>query len=682
MILTQENRSIETFGEIKKQKFTIKQNRKSFRVLVGTLYSDKVGAAIREISANSFDSHIRAGKKDIPFDVYLPSQFEPTFIVRDRGVSMTHEFMMERYSCAFDSTKDNNNEEVGALGLGRLVLLSLSDSYIATCFLDGEKRVYSVFIDEDGEPCIAPLTKEPTDEENGFMVEVAVDPNLANSFDEKAQDIYQFYKIKPNIKNRDDFQVIENKYIILDETGDFGLRGNGFDSIGIMGCYSYPIDANSIPGLDDIHRKILESGLMVHFNIGEIDVSANRQSLHYNKTTIESIKNKLNLIVEKIKPVILSHFINQNGLGKLALYNDLFDDSGKLHAISSLAREFLKDLKIENSLNFDNFEVETYSWDNWKSKIKKSISKSFYFSKDMIFVYCDKKSHKRRRAKKFFDDINNRNKKLVFIEDAGVDDSFELFKKQYEIDIQNDFVKSSTLPFDAPVSNDGSGKKFKTLVYICGYYSTPLKNRWAEQELDPNDNIIYVLRTGYYINGNISSSEVKNLKDNIVKLRNLTGEQNIQVYGLTARELKHKKSHWREFYSYLKEESNNWVKKQEEKIAVWNYKKENYSDFPDERLKKIKINKNTLCADILKEYKEITAELQNFDPNNVYETKDFSKIKTNKYKYTTSILKEKYPLLFAISDTYYTPKGTWKDLEKYVNEKETKIDVDNSEDKE
>ena len=65
--------------------FKIKNSAAAFAVLSSSIYSNKIRAIIRELSCNAYDSHVAAGKADIPFHIHLPSTFECYFSIRDFG---------------------------------------------------------------------------------------------------------------------------------------------------------------------------------------------------------------------------------------------------------------------------------------------------------------------------------------------------------------------------------------------------------------------------------------------------------------------------------------------------------------------------------------------------------------------------------------------------------------------
>ena len=88
-------------------------------ILSDGLYSNKILAVIRELSTNAYDSHVDAGVADRAFEVHLPTRLEPYFHVRDYGTSMTHDQCMTLYTTYFRSTRNDSNDAVGCLGLGK-----------------------------------------------------------------------------------------------------------------------------------------------------------------------------------------------------------------------------------------------------------------------------------------------------------------------------------------------------------------------------------------------------------------------------------------------------------------------------------------------------------------------------------------------------------------------------------
>ena len=76
-------------------------NSKAFRVLSDTLYQNKIGSIVREISCNALDGHIANGNRDVPFTIHMPDAFEPWFSVRDYGIGLSPDAMAEVFTKYF-----------------------------------------------------------------------------------------------------------------------------------------------------------------------------------------------------------------------------------------------------------------------------------------------------------------------------------------------------------------------------------------------------------------------------------------------------------------------------------------------------------------------------------------------------------------------------------------------------
>ena len=110
-------------GAQESARLQIEANGKAFKELISGIYSDKTYAIARELIANAWDAHVLAGNENTPFDLHLPTVFDPTFSIRDYGTSMDHNTVMTLYRTLFRSTKDDpnspdSNKFVGKFGLG------------------------------------------------------------------------------------------------------------------------------------------------------------------------------------------------------------------------------------------------------------------------------------------------------------------------------------------------------------------------------------------------------------------------------------------------------------------------------------------------------------------------------------------------------------------------------------
>jgi len=281
--------------------FKIKATAKSFRILADGLYANKIRAVIRELSCNAYDSHVAAGKTETPFDVHLPNSLEPYFSIRDYGVGLSVNEVTNIFTTFFESTKTGSNDFVGALGLGSKSPFSYTDNFTVTAIKDGIKGVYTAFINEHGVPSIALMAQEETTDPAGVEIRFAVENQYDFSdFCQEAIFVYRTFKHKPVVSGNSRFKFDNFEYETRDIVPGVHVLTKAHNSAAIMGNIGYPIripDSNQTLG--DL-RSLLLCGLVMEFEIGELDFQASREGLSYIPMTVEAIKRKLEQLRDQL----------------------------------------------------------------------------------------------------------------------------------------------------------------------------------------------------------------------------------------------------------------------------------------------------------------------------------------------------------------------------------------------
>lgn len=296
--------------------FTIKANGKAFKVLIDGLYADKIQSITREIWSNALDAHAMAGCTDRPFEVSFPTAFDPSFRVRDYGVSLTHDQVMHLYTTLFESTKEDTNDQVGKLGLGSKSPFAYTDSFSVTVVLDGQKRFYAAMIGADSVPTINFMGVEDSDEENGVEVAFPVDKRDVDAFARAAKRVSHGFDVKPTVTNMgsDQFSGWPELPVLMTGEGWKMLRGNidGYRSQAYakMGCVLYPLNANAMGDITQDERDILNHTFVIDFGIGDLEITASREELSYgrNEPTIPSIRARVGAIIEELKATAAKRF--------------------------------------------------------------------------------------------------------------------------------------------------------------------------------------------------------------------------------------------------------------------------------------------------------------------------------------------------------------------------------------
>jgi hypothetical protein len=289
--------AFETANLTETRDFTIRASGKAFKILIDGLYADKVAAVIRELCTNAYDAHLAIGKGDVPFVVRLPTIFDPTFKVRDFGVSMTHEQTMRLLSTVFESSKDTSNNQVGAFGLGSKSPFSLVDSFTITVWKDGERRVYTAYFAKDGVPSIALMDRQPSTEPQGVEFQMTIEQKDVTGFRDKAASILQWFPTFPKIEGN---QITLMKPVTLASGKGWQLLQSHGGARARQGCVVYPLSASSISQLPPEYVALLNAPLLIDFPIGSLDVAASRESLSYDAPTCANIVARLNSVSKDV----------------------------------------------------------------------------------------------------------------------------------------------------------------------------------------------------------------------------------------------------------------------------------------------------------------------------------------------------------------------------------------------
>lgn len=284
-----------TMGLGKSTEYQISTNGKAFKIMSDTLYQNKIGSIVREVSCNAIDSHNESGKGDVPFEVHLPDMYEPWFSVRDFGLGMDDESVRVNYCTLFLSTKDNSNDSIGAFGLGSKTPFAYTDSFTITSIFNGERRTYIAAMGADGTPSVTEMSFDQTDECNGLEIQIGVDSADFNKFRNELSDQLQFFKVKPIVLNGKGFKFNELPEVFnsYGKVNILAAHHNSSTYI-IQGGVGYPLDFSQIRDKFTSDEfgfaySLFNRGCYLQFDIGDIEVTPSREGISYKYHTIKNI---------------------------------------------------------------------------------------------------------------------------------------------------------------------------------------------------------------------------------------------------------------------------------------------------------------------------------------------------------------------------------------------------------
>lgn len=318
--------------------FAIRTNAHAFKMLSSGLYSDKIGAVLREIGCNAADAHKLAHTPALPFEVKLPNRLDPEFWVKDWGPGLSPEDIEGLYTTYFSSSKQSSNDFTGAFGLGSKSPFSYTDSFTITSCFEGRQRTYSAYLGNDGCPAIMLLDDAPTSPEwsHGIKVTFPVKREDMNPFSVKAKQIYRWFDVMPTILGAPAITPWGRKrdgvnFFIPEEATIPGV---------LMGNVWYPLDSTRAGDL------LTCLDVTLKLDIGEVEVAASRENLQYSPDSVKALEKRVALAEKELVASLLDE-LNKLGLntweGKCAART-------RLEALTDGGSWQLKDILIKHGV--------------------------------------------------------------------------------------------------------------------------------------------------------------------------------------------------------------------------------------------------------------------------------------------------------------------------------------------
>ena len=579
--------NIERSGEMLESSFGISEGNEAhiLMILRDKLYSDKIGAVVREYSTNALDSHVEAGKPDVPIQIKLPNDMEPMFCVVDDGVGLSEEEVRNIYVQYGASTKRNSNSVIGQLGLGCKSAFAYADNFNIVSRKEGKKKTYSAYLDETKCGKVALLVEEETSETDGVEIQIPVRKQDFHNFKDTVKDKLKYMTPLPEV---DGHQLKEEITYSLETTingNRVGLReGHGRSNL-VMGSIAYPFDFSKICGSSAIPEDIREmirsingKRYDVYVNIGDVDISANRETLEYTDRTCVTIANGLNGLIEVVKKEL------KDKLDKCTTLKEAKEFATKN---TNLAKQYGFKLDEWNNKTFDlnllksfwvdgstfaiplgggapiakNYNCTITEIDLWYNRAayadRYQISISSYDHKKLFFE-VDNTSAWKSKVSRWIRENNSAYKGINYNSFFGVNfhndtDAKEAFFKKYGLN-DYEWLKVSDLKLTkAPRKKNGDGSIKRMSHHGKMFTLKPSDQRLSTVKSEDWERITGGVSKGrkYYVeldrfkitgNSKVDPSTI----DNLCKLLKAKGRdiQPCDIIGIKTAHIKHRHSGW------------------------------------------------------------------------------------------------------------------------------------------
>ncbi len=290
----------ETQGVIKEKAFGIGNVGLIFEILRSKMYRDPISAIVREISCNARDAHREVGKADLPIEITLPNNFQPKLKIKDFGPGISPDRMENIFIQYANSTKRNDNLQTGGFGLGSKSPFAYTDTFVIVTVVDGIKRSYNAYIDESREGRMALFSEEQTQDPNGTIIEIPVKRQDIRAFEKSVLSLTQFFNPLPILKGVTPAPVYPEHVELLKGTNWFlDTKGDEKATAIIDGIeYSFV----EMPLKENI--EVLNLPIRFIFGIGELSLSASRDTIHFDEPSLTLIKKRTVQCATEIKELL------------------------------------------------------------------------------------------------------------------------------------------------------------------------------------------------------------------------------------------------------------------------------------------------------------------------------------------------------------------------------------------
>lgn len=409
----------QTKTELDEKFFSIADPAFIFDLLRNKIYSNPIAAVCRELTCNALDAHREVGSGLVPIVVNLPNYDEPYFKVKDFGPGISPNRMDDIYLKYAASTKRNTNDQIGAFGIGAKSPFSYSDSFTIVTNHNGKCYNYAAFIDESRIGKLILLSETDTADPNGTEIIVPVKAGDFHTFNTSVEKCTRHWQVKPKFTGSTIEYKTVGSVINTDKWFVSSVRESYYEQKikVLVGEIEYSLESVSVKGFADISiLSLVQSDLYLKFQVGEVSLAANRESIFLDPQTKQKISERLALVREEFVSIIQSRV---NSLPSLWEANCFVNsDLGNLCRDEKIIEQLTwNGAKITPSFTVDSGAYAVYEFS--KSKSGRFSSTEKYNRRSVSRIVCRKDAlitiHDCGTA-----DPSTRHIKKFFEEDAGI----------------------------------------------------------------------------------------------------------------------------------------------------------------------------------------------------------------------------------------------------------------------
>lgn len=346
MIINTEKSNVQVIGDIREFKTSIDPKNLEYitTLLSSNLYSKPEQSFIREIVSNAWDSHVEAGTIDTPIIIKFTKIGNNTEVtIRDFGTGLSPERFQEVYCNIGSSTKRESNEFIGGFGIGKYSSLACSNTVYITSYYEGKAYIY-VMVKSGNSITTNLVIEKLTEEKNGVEVTIKNIDCIAPYV--KALNYIVFF---PNVFI--DGVTNDINTTKIKKFNNFAVASKVIDTKILLGNVLYPCAEKQLSKESrDFLYNIEDSGIVIKFNVGELNITPNRENIIYTRDTLDKIEKKIQAakieLDNLVKAKCVKDYKNLYDYWKISYYPIIYDP--------------IEDNYIINTKRWCNYNVKGY----------------------------------------------------------------------------------------------------------------------------------------------------------------------------------------------------------------------------------------------------------------------------------------------------------------------------------
>jgi len=287
-------------GEKKTMGFAADAASHLAELMSNSVYSDKYGSIIREVTSNAIDATREAGSdKLVEIKIESAAQMSnqvSTLKIRDYGVGITPDRMDNIFTQYFASTKRDTNEQIGGFGIGAKSPFAYTPLFFVETHTDGVTRKYILEKTESDRTCTL-MEEYEEDAESGTCITIPIQDTAAEK-----QFIKAIKKQLVFLSNRVTIYVPHKYNFKMPKVVDYGPI-LCIESLNDVYDEEYKVYEGIMICLGDIYYEIPHvddrgggRNFAIKFPIGSLSPTLSRESIEVNDSARKIIINKLNEI--------------------------------------------------------------------------------------------------------------------------------------------------------------------------------------------------------------------------------------------------------------------------------------------------------------------------------------------------------------------------------------------------